>query len=204
MSDKKRRKNKDRRSSAINRSVSDAEVVVANDAANVDRPEMPSREIATVQVPAKGAERQWFQFYKPTQGYWTRLCSGIGGAAFVIWGAQFLVNKLSVYRGAVWGMYVQVGVPVAWIVGLGYLLYWLLGRNRNCSDFMIAVEGEMKKVSWSTRVEIIGSTKVVILFVVLCALMLFVVDTLFMVIFSAIGVLRYAGVGDILRQLFGL
>ena len=59
-----------------------------------------------------------------------------------------------------------------------------------CSDFMIATEGEMKKVNWSTRREIIGSTKVVILFTVLLALLLFVVDLSFQALFSWIGVLK--------------
>jgi preprotein translocase subunit SecE len=55
---------------------------------------------------------------------------------------------------------------------------------------MIATEGEMKKVSWSTKNEIIGSTKVVIMFTVLLALVLFVVDLAFQTMFSSIGVLK--------------
>ena len=55
---------------------------------------------------------------------------------------------------------------------------------------MIATEGEMKKVSWSTKREIIGSTKVVILFTFLMAGLLFLVDSAFQLLFSSIGVLQ--------------
>jgi preprotein translocase SecE subunit len=57
---------------------------------------------------------------------------------------------------------------------------------------MIATEGEMKKVNWSSRKEIVGSTKVVIMFTVLLTAVLFAVDIIFMSFFGWIGVLREA------------
>jgi preprotein translocase SecE subunit len=55
---------------------------------------------------------------------------------------------------------------------------------------MIATEGEMKKVSWSSRRELIGSTKVVIVFTVAIAALLFVVDVGFVVLFGWLRVLK--------------
>ncbi|MCH7993750.1 MAG: preprotein translocase subunit SecE [Planctomycetes bacterium] len=55
---------------------------------------------------------------------------------------------------------------------------------------MIATEGEMKKVSWSSKEEVIGSTKVVIMFTFMLALFLFVVDMVFQQVFKWIGVLK--------------
>ncbi|MCH9001912.1 MAG: preprotein translocase subunit SecE [Planctomycetes bacterium] len=55
---------------------------------------------------------------------------------------------------------------------------------------MIATEGEMKKVSWSSKEEVIGSTKVVIMFTFMLALFLFVVDMVFQQAFRLIGVLK--------------
>ncbi|MBU0718456.1 MAG: preprotein translocase subunit SecE [Planctomycetes bacterium] len=55
---------------------------------------------------------------------------------------------------------------------------------------MVATEGEMKKVSWSSKAEVIGSTKVVIMFTVLLAALLFVVDLVFQRFFTYIGVLK--------------
>ena len=59
-----------------------------------------------------------------------------------------------------------------------------------CADFMISTEGEMKKVSWSTKKEIITSTKVVIFTLVLLAVMLGVIDYVFGMLFNKIGILR--------------
>lgn len=151
-----------------------------------------------------GAQREWFSFYKSTQGYWTRMCTTIGWGMIVLWGASFLFKKLSVYRSSDIGQYVQMGVAIMWMLGMGFLVYYLAGRHRSCCDFLIAVEGEMKKVSWSTRREIIGATKVVVLFTVLTSILLFVIDTMFMVFFSSIGVLKIGGGSGIIKQLFGL
>ena len=72
-------------------------------------------------------------------------------------------------------------------------IYGLIYRRRGSSDFLIATEGEMKKVSWSSRKEIIGATKVVIAFTLILAFLLGAVDFLFMTFFRWIGVLKVAG-----------
>ncbi len=149
------------------------------------------------------SERGWFQVYKPTQGYWTRLGTAIGVGLLILWGAAWLFARLEVYRSTSYGQYIQVGASIAWILVWGYLLYWLVGKKPETVDFLIAVEGEMKKVNWSTWPEIVGATKVVILFTILTSAMLFVVDTVFMLFFSTIGVLKVTGMGDIIKSLFG-
>ena len=63
---------------------------------------------------------------------------------------------------------------------------------------MIATEGEMKKVNWSTRREILGSTKVVIVSVIILSMILFLVDVAFMGFFILIGVLK----SNILKRIF--
>ena len=55
---------------------------------------------------------------------------------------------------------------------------------------MIATQTEMKKVSWSSKREVIGATKVVILFTILLAALLFCVDLVFQFFFRGIGVLK--------------
>ena len=132
-----------------------------------------------------------FQQYKPEQGKWTRLGTFIGLTALTAWGAKFLFDRLQVYEGdEAWRLLVTTGTPIAFLVMLGALGWWVSYSNRKSSDFMIATEGEMKKVSWSTKREIIGSTKVVILFTVLLACGLFVVDVVFQLGFRWIGVLK--------------
>ena len=95
-------------------------------------------------------------------------------------------------RSAWWTLWLQVGIP---LLAVRWCLVTLLvggSSTVGLGDFMIATEGEMKKVNWSSRREILGSTKVVILFTVLFAVILFVVDIVFMSFFSGIGVLREA------------
>ncbi|MCD6365227.1 MAG: preprotein translocase subunit SecE [Planctomycetes bacterium] len=67
-------------------------------------------------------------------------------------------------------------------------MFWLVNRPKT-ADFLIATESEMKKVSWSSKEEIIGSTKVVIVFTFIMAVILYAVDVLFAFIFSEMGVM---------------
>jgi len=81
-------------------------------------------------------------------------------------------------------------MATAFVVGLGVLMYWIVGLNRRANDFFIATEGEMKKVSWSSRKDVVRSTKVVIASVLMLGVMLFVVDLAFMWFFHLLGVLK--------------
>lgn len=142
------------------------------------------------------------RIYKPGQGYYTRIGTAIGAGVLIIAGGAFLFNQL----GAVldvnksYTLPVQYGASIGFMIALSILVYWIVGVNRRTNDFFIATEGEMKKVNWSSRKEIVRSTKVVIVTVLLMAVLLFVVDVLFMLFFHAIGVLK-GGPG--ILELFG-
>ena len=152
-------------------------------------------------APRKG--RSFFELYKRGQGPYTRGGTALGAGLLILAGADFVYEQLGVYRNeeAAWTLWLQAGIPLLLVVALGLLTFWVVGANRKACDFMIATEGEMKKVNWSTRREIIGSTKVVIMFTILLAVILFVVDLVFMTFFAWIGVLREAP--SVLRLLFG-
>jgi preprotein translocase SecE subunit len=144
--------------------------------------------------------RRLFSVYKPGQGRYTRLGT-VGGAAIVgLAGAGYLYDKISVIRdpNVSWTLWVQAGVPVLALGLMALLVYWLVGAKPGACDFLIATEGEMKKVNWSTRREVVGSTKVVIALVLILAMVLFVVDVLFTVFFSSLGVLKILGVKELL------
>jgi preprotein translocase SecE subunit len=70
------------------------------------------------------------------------------------------------------------------------VIYWLVGVRASTAEFLIATDGEMKKVNWSTRKGVIDSTWVVILWSVVLAGGLFVIDGLFAQAFKLIGVLE--------------
>jgi preprotein translocase SecE subunit len=169
-----------------------------------DRPRKDHRPAEAGQRQAGGGTRRgFFDVYKPGQGFHTRVWSGVAAGALVLWFAFFLYEKLgAVATDARTARLWQVGTLVAVIVIFGLLGYWILALNRKVCDFLIATEGEMKKVNWSSRKDIIGSTKVVVLMVLFMGSLLFVVDLTFMTFFNSIGVLKGAGFLDSLREMF--
>ena len=56
-----------------------------------------------------------------------------------------------------------IAVAAIVIAVFGLVGYWLIGRRARSVDFLIATEGEMKKVNWSTRREVVGSTIIVLI-----------------------------------------
>ena len=151
-------------------------------------------EIPADSARAAGKSRSFLTVYKRGQGQYTRWGTFLGAGLLILAGGNYLYNELGIVRrdDQAWTLWLQVGIPLLAVVGLGLVTYWVSFVNRRAGDFMIATEGEMKKVNWSSRREILGSTKVVILFTVLFAVILFVVDIVFMSFFSGIGVLREA------------
>ena len=85
------------------------------------------------------------------------------------------------------GPYIQFGVPSVLVVLLGAVMFYVVNRAKS-ADFLIATEGEMKKVSWSSKKEIIGSTKVVIVTTFIMAAILFLVDIIFANMFKLLKV----------------
>ena len=120
------------------------------------------------------------QIYKPGQGKYSRLISGIATAVIVAIGCWRLYLEL---EASVENLWVVTMVPVAIFVASSVLLYWLLNKP-SVADFLIAAEGELKKVNWSSRKEIAVSTVVVIIVVVAMAVLLGATDLVFLFIFK--------------------
>jgi preprotein translocase subunit SecE len=133
-----------------------------------------------------GGNGGFFHIYKKGQGYWTRM-GPVGGAALI--GAltlQFLFSERATFRLSDDG-----GVILCVIFAVAYtaFAFFMLNRPRHV-DFLIATDSEMKKVNWTSRQELIGSTKVVILFMFIIAAFLFVMDIAFGYLFWFVGVLK--------------
>ena len=126
-----------------------------------------------------------FDVYKRGQGKYTRLSTFAGAVGVGLIGAAFLPAKIGLVTDSA---YVKFGVPALLLVLLAYGMFWVVNRPR-MADFMIATESEMKKVSWSSRKEVIGSTKVVIVTTLMLAAILFGVDVLFTLIFRWMGIM---------------
>ncbi len=129
-----------------------------------------------------------FDIYKRGQGKYTRLCSAFGVAIIAGLGCFQLYNKLQAAELGLsrkMTLWVASMVPAGLFVALGLLIFWLVNKQ-SVADFMIAAEGEMKKVSWSSRKEIAISTFVVIVVVILMAVLLGVVDLGFNLFFAEV------------------
>lgn len=131
-----------------------------------------------------------FKIYKHGQGKYTRLYSALGLGVIVAAGCWRLYEKLgglNISTNA--SKWVQNLVPAVLFAILGYLTFWLV-NNRSVADFMISAEGELKKVNWTSRKEVVVSTFIVICVVIFMASLLGVTDVVFQLFFDSIGLGR--------------
>ncbi len=121
-----------------------------------------------------------FTIYKRGQGKYTRLCSAFAAAIIAGLGCLQLNKRLSATDLGLW---IEAMVPAGLFVFFALLISWLMNKP-SVADFMIAAEGEMKKVSWSSKQEIAVSTFIVIVVVVFMALLLGATDITFRTFFT--------------------
>ncbi len=121
-----------------------------------------------------------FSIYKRGQGKYTRLGSGFGFGIIAGLGCLQLYRTL---QATDLGLWVETMVPAGLFVILSLLIVWLMNKA-TIADFMVAAEGEMKKVNWSSRKEIAVSTFIVIFVVIAFALLLGVTDFSFRLFFT--------------------
>ena len=134
--------------------------------------------------------------YKSGQGYWVRLMSAIAYGVVVALGLKWLWDWLNTMTfGEVETTYVQVAVMLPCAFIFGAIGFWIIGAKKRTVEFMIATEGEMKKVNWSTRKELQRSTWAVITLTLLIALYCFVLDRIFYIFFWWMGVLDASSSG---------
>ena len=206
----KRRNRSDRKSgrSGSETAVAEAKRPVSKSKTGVEASRQPRRDrdasgsSGAASTGGSPEKRGFFDIYKPGQGRNTRVWSAVGAGSLVVWFAYFLYEKLSILERGVYTQVIQVGAAVAVVLVFGLTGYYVLGLNKRVNDFLIATEGEMKKVNWSSRKDTIGSTKVVIFLVVSLSIMLFVVDLFFMTFFNYIGVLKGASFLEAIRDMF--
>ena len=132
----------------------------------------------------------FFHIYKSGQGYWTRMGTAMGAGLVAIFTTHFIYVDL---RPRI--PYLREHPSVAMGIALGFLalaavlIFWFINKP-NTADFLIATDSEMKKVNWTSRKDLIGSTRVVIIFMFLIAGLLFGIDIVFGYVFYWLGVLK--------------
>ncbi len=120
------------------------------------------------------------KIYKRGQGKNSRLATALIAFTIVAIGCWCLYMKL---QGT--DPWIQTLVPVAVCALFAGVIYWLSNKP-SIADFLIAAEGEIKKVSWSSRKEIVTSTIIVICVVGIMASGLHLVNFLFQLFFQEI------------------
>lgn len=131
-----------------------------------------------------------YGIYKPGQGYWTRVMTACGGGLLALAGGAWLWGQLGAIETGFPTLYLQAGAAGIVILAVTAVLYWIVALNHRAVEFFIATEGEMQKVNWSSRREIMGSTWVVIGVSLIIATVLFFTDLLFSTFFKAIDLLQ--------------
>ena len=169
---------------------SDAIVSGAGEGGGREKP--PQQQQPTRRADDRGPG--FFHVYKPGQGYWTRM--GTAGAAALVAAltANFLYHQLPIWlrnsgmsdsASRPTSIYIIGGLLIAW----GVFVWYMMNKPTN-ADFLIATDSEMKKVNWTSRRELIGSTKIVIIFMFLIAALLFLFDIAFGYFFYFLDVLK--------------
>ena len=139
----------------------------------------------------------FFTIRRQGQGKWTRL-----GTAMVS-GLLILGTGLFIYSDVRANVHLTEKTALiaagAFILIMALLAFWIQNTPKNVS-FLIDTDSEMKKVNWTSRQEIIGSTKIVIGFMLIMSAMLFFVDIVFGYLFYAMGVLKFSpGIFDMFK-----
>jgi preprotein translocase SecE subunit len=136
----------------------------------------------------------FFTIYKKGQGYWTRMGTALG--AFLLLGlTAYHIYLNRPYLGMGNRPQLAMGIATAFFA-VGSFLAWRAMNKPSNVDFLIATDSEMKKVNWTSRKDLIGSTKVVIVFMFLIAAILFIIDIVFSYFFYLIGVLKHSPFGS--------
>jgi preprotein translocase subunit SecE len=166
------------------------------DGTQASKPAKPSAQ------PAKGGKSARNRFapfltnllradlYKPLQGRLARLWTAGALGVVVGVGVWRLSETLIDFQPPT-----RFGIPALIGAVLGWLIFRLV-QYPPFVEFLIATEAEMNKVSWTSRAELYRATVVVLVTVLIVAVYLFGVDTVWSALLQAIGVLRFSGQGD--------
>ncbi len=139
--------------------------------------------------------RELFQLgiYKRSQGRVARQATFAALALFVLIAAWRLSVAAINWRIPALGEssehLFRYGLPGALAI-LGIWIAFRLMNVPSVADFLIAVEAEMNKVSWPTRQELVRSSIVVIVLILVLALILFGYDIFWRQLLTMLGVVQ--------------
>jgi preprotein translocase subunit SecE len=142
----------------------------------------PSRPRPRSESTSTWSELFQFSVYKRSQGKIARQLTFAALLVVIAIGCWRLRTILTT------SMATAIGVPLVLLV-IGLWLAFRLVNMPRFADFLIAVEAEMYKVSWPTRTELIRSSIVVIVLLLMLTAVLYVYDIVWHWLFTVLGVL---------------
>ena len=154
-----------------------------------EREEKESYRAPVAQEPARETGG-FFHIHKSGQGYWTRMGTVGGAALIILLIGNFLYTYLPTWSDTMHAHpRIMIGIVLGIVAAFSLLTFFIINKPTHV-DFLIATDSEMKKVNWTSRRELIGSTKVVVIFVLLITAILFLIDVVFGYFFYGIKVLH--------------
>ena len=150
-----------------------------------------------------------FGGYRKGFGLYSRIAVGVALGILALFASVSLYNALIELPDIAEGLNVPlVGIGLTWGLLSSFALFVFLGffvcvfvagletglrpidnGGRKTVEFLIDTQGELQKVSWPTRYELIGSTAVVIVSIVVIGIFVLGVDWVVSVAMKYIGVL---------------
>lgn len=123
--------------------------------------------------------------YKRNQGRLARQLTAAGIGLGIALGAYWLYDQVLLGLNPA----VRVAIP-ALIIAIGGWATFRLINWPTFAEFLIAVEGEMNKVTWATKTELIRATIVVLVTMLFLGAILTVYDIVWAVLLRWIGVIQ--------------
>jgi preprotein translocase subunit SecE len=113
--------------------------------------------------------------YKPDQGRMARMASFWSLVLLLLFGCSFLYDTLSNYVAALKTPFGGLSIPIvsiplsgafliAFVIfagGTAWLFTWM--QSPKVADFLIDVEGELRKVTWPSGQEVVNASIVVVI-----------------------------------------
>lgn len=121
----------------------------------------------------------------------------MGAGAVILFIAWFVFEQVSVFQSLSSRKGVRFGIAAGVAAVLCLIVWWIMNAPKR-AQFLIDTDSELKKVNWAGWPDLIASTKIVVVFMLLIAAVLFVFDTQFHAFFYSISVFllqpdRWAG-----------
>jgi preprotein translocase SecE subunit len=172
------------------------DVVAPGGSADDSREDLPKGSQPSEKPTRAGGGGGYFTIYKKGQGYWTRMGTAVSVTLLAALTAYELYAKRAYFGlgdspAAPGHRSLAMGIAAALFFAIMAFTWRLMNKPSNV-DFLIATDSEMKKVNWTSRKDLIGSTKVVVAFMFFIAFFLAVCDVVLAGFFELIGVLHHS------------